>query len=192
MTTPLGEAIQFFKDFGLFDVVLPFLLVFSLIFALLEKTKVLGTEMDGKTPRRSLNTMISFVIGLLVVATNKVVTIINTALPNVVLLVVVVVMFLMLVGTFYKEGTFDFAESHKKWVMGFMIVLLLLIILIFLNSITLESGETVIEYLVNSALGGSEGSGVGSVLGASILFLLIAIVAVLIVTKKSSGKSGDK
>ena len=192
MTTPLGEAIQFFKDFGLFDVVLPFLLVFSLIFALLEKTKVLGTEMDGKTPRRSLNTMISFVIGLLVVATNKVVTIINTALPNVVLLVVVVVMFLMLVGTFYKEGTFDFAESHKKWVMGFMIVLLLLIILIFLNSITLESGETVIEYLVNSALGGSEGGGVGSVLGASILFLLIAIVAVLIVTKKSSGKSGDK
>ena len=42
--TALGSAIDFLKDFGFFDVILPFLLVFSILFGILEKTKVFGVE----------------------------------------------------------------------------------------------------------------------------------------------------
>ena len=49
MATPFREVIEFFDSIGLFDVVLPFLLVFTIVFAILEKTKVLGTEdIEGK------------------------------------------------------------------------------------------------------------------------------------------------
>ena len=187
MGTPLGDAIQFLKDFGLFDVVLPFLLVFSLVFALLEKTKILGVEADDKTPRRSLNTMVAFVIGLLVVATNKVETVINQALPNIILILVAVVMFLMLVGTFYKEGTFDFATTHKRWVLGFMIVILILILLILANSFSVDSGETWLEVGFNAVFGGASSGGMGSIAGATILFFVIAIIAIFIVVRKPSG-----
>src|SRR5947207_1013398 len=108
MVSTLQNALSFLRDFGLFDVVLPFLLVFALVFALLEKTRILGSEKlksDGpEVPKRSLNSTVAFVVAMLVVATNKVVTAINTALPNVVLLIVLLVCFLMLVGMFYKEG----------------------------------------------------------------------------------------
>ena len=40
MVTPLGRAVEFFRDFGLFDIVLPFLLVFAIVFAVLEKTRI--------------------------------------------------------------------------------------------------------------------------------------------------------
>jgi len=84
----LQNAINFFRDFGLFDVVLPFLLVFAIVFAILEKTRILGNEGSGDkaVPKHSLNSTVAFVVALLVVATNKVVTAINAALPNVVLL----------------------------------------------------------------------------------------------------------
>ena len=101
MTTPLGQAVQFLKDFGLFDVVLPFLLVFSIVFAILEKTMILGSEKVGdKTiPKRTINTMVAFVVGMIVISMNEVVNAINEALPNVVLLLVILISFLMLVGT---------------------------------------------------------------------------------------------
>jgi len=51
MTSPLVNAIEFLKEFCFFDVVLPFLLVFSITFAVLEKTRILGVESDGKTPK---------------------------------------------------------------------------------------------------------------------------------------------
>ena len=37
-------AIAFMDKLGVYDVVLPFLLVFTLIYAFLEKTKVFGVE----------------------------------------------------------------------------------------------------------------------------------------------------
>jgi hypothetical protein len=192
MATALGDAIQFLKDLGLFDVVLPFLLVFSLVFALLEKTRILGTEkIDGDdVPRRSINTMVAFVIGLLVVATNEVVNIINAALPNVVLLIVAVVMFLMLVGAFYKEGEFNFADQHKGWLLGFMVVLVLLILIVVANSIETESGDTWLEVAWDGISSGGEG--VGSAAGAAVIFGVIAIIAIFIVVRKPSTGGEDK
>ena len=93
MVSPLGKAIQFFQDFGLFDIVLPFLLVFTIVYAILDKTRLLGTiktEKDQEIPNKNLNSMVAFVIGLLVVATANVVRAINESLPNIILLLVLI------------------------------------------------------------------------------------------------------
>ena len=113
---------MFLRDFGLFDVVLPFLLVFAIVFAILEKTKILGQE-EGGAPKRNINSIVSFVIALLVVSTNKIVTALNEALPNIVLLVVILVSFLLLIGVFSKSEELDFYAKHKGWYRFFMVII---------------------------------------------------------------------
>lgn len=131
--TAFQNAIAFLGRLGVFDVVLPFLLVFTLFFALLEKTKVLGVDKDGDHTytKKNLNAMIAFVAGLLVVASADLVRVINNVLANSVLLVVFAVLFLMLAGSFYHDGEFDLSDS---WKIFFMVFMLIGIIIIFLHA----------------------------------------------------------
>ncbi|RLE43493.1 hypothetical protein DRJ16_03750 [Candidatus Woesearchaeota archaeon] len=103
----LKEVIVFLDKVGLYDVVLPFLLVFTIVFAILEKTKVLGVqEVEGKKiTRKNLNAIVAFVAAFLVVASTKIVSVMNQVLASTVLLALLAVLFLALVGIFVKtEG----------------------------------------------------------------------------------------
>ncbi len=182
MASPLQNSIEFFREFGLFDVVLPFLLVFTLMFAILEKTRVLGTENDK--PRANLNSMVSFIIALLVVATNKIVSIINEALPNVVLIIVMILSFLIMLGLFYKTEELDFSKKHAGFYKILVGVLFIGILLIFLNSIYLSGTKTSwLEYVFNYTF-----NNVTSPAVTSIIFLLIALGAIVFIT---GGKKKD-
>lgn len=55
------EGLAFLVQLGLLDVVLPFVLVFTVIYALLQRTKVLGVE-KGR-PKAKLNALVAFVLG---------------------------------------------------------------------------------------------------------------------------------
>jgi len=132
----LKEVIVFLDKVGLYDVVLPFLLVFTIVFAILEKTKVFGVEeIEGKKiTKKNLNAIVAFVAGFLVVASTKLVGIINQVVANTVLLILLSVLFLALVGTFVKsdkEGIF----LEKGWKALFMIIMFLGIVLIFLHAL---------------------------------------------------------
>ena len=143
MVTPLGKAIEFFRDFGLFDVVLPFLFVFTVVFAILEKTRILGTlKFKGEDiPNKNLNSMVAFVVGLLVVATANVVRTINESLPNIVLLITAAVSFLLMIGVFMKTDELDFSTKHKNWYTAFMIIMFVAVVGIFLSSIYDKQGN---------------------------------------------------
>ena len=185
MTSPLVNAIEFLKEFGLFDVVLPFLLVFSITFAILEKTKVLGVESDGKTPKKQINSMVAFVIGMIVVATNKVVTIINEALPNIVLLLVMIVLFLMLAGSLAKNEKDGF-KLNSGLQTALVIISLVSIVIILLTTIRLDTGisvwNTFWDWLIVSWSG---------TIFASILLGLVVIGAIFMIVKPSKESQGD-
>lgn len=185
MASTLQNAIQFFKDFGLFDVVLPFLLVFALIFAILEKTRILGTEKEKgeDVPKKNLNTMVAFVVAMLVVATNKIVEAINSALPNVVLIIVSFVAFLMMVGVFVGTGELNFAKDYKKLSMGFILVSLILLILIVLNSLKTAAGITWLDEVLNYVVNNASGPVV-----MSIVFLIVAVGAIIYITRVPGDK----
>ncbi len=129
--TVFRGAIEFFQRLGIYDVVLPFLLVFTIVFAILERTKVLGT-VDGQ-PKKNLNAMAAFVMSFLVVASTEMVRTINMATANIVLLLLVLVSFLLLVGTFHPEGKAFALE--KGWQSAFIWVMLIGVALIFLNAL---------------------------------------------------------
>ena len=133
--TVFRGVIEFFGELGIYDVVLPFLLVFTIVFAILEKTRVLGTEdIEGKKySKKNLNAMAAFVIAFFVVASTKLVAAINQALAQIVLILLLVVFFLLLVGSFFKEGSDVILEGG--WRTFFMIVIFIGIVLIFLNAL---------------------------------------------------------
>jgi len=132
-----GESIQFLAKLGIYDVVLPFLLVFTIVFAILEKTKIMGTE-KGKDDRdytkKNLNAMVAFVMGFFVVASAQLVAVINKTMSQVFILLLLVICFLMLAGAFHqqtKEGFF-LTGGYKN---VFMVIVFAGIIAIFLNAL---------------------------------------------------------
>ncbi|MEM2916047.1 MAG: hypothetical protein QXT19_01695 [Candidatus Woesearchaeota archaeon] len=72
----LKDALLAMEQIGLTDVILPFILVFTVVFAVLQKSKVLGTDAKGK-PKANYNAMVAFVLAffvLVMMQTLKVVT----------------------------------------------------------------------------------------------------------------------
>ena len=143
--TVFGDSINFLVKLGVYDIILPFLLVFVLVFALLEKTKILGTETakskDGSTmeyTKKSLNAMIAFVTGFFVVASTQLVAVINQTLSQVFLLLLLVVCFLLVWGSFHKQekdGFFLDPKKHKFYYGALMAVVMIAIVMIFLNAL---------------------------------------------------------
>lgn len=182
--TVFGDVIGFLDRLGVYDIILPFLLVFTIVFAIFEKTKVLGVEeVAGKMyPKKNLNAMAAFVIAFLVIASARLVAIINESLANIVLLLLVVVMFLLLIGTFYGEG--EEVVLKGGWRAVFMSVLLLGIILIFLNSIPMDSGDSFLSWFLNYVYNNFDSTAV-----SAIVFFIIIILGFMYIIKDTKPKS---
>lgn len=126
----LKEFFMNLEEWGLTDVMLPFLLIFVIIFAILQKTKILG---EGK---KNLNVVLAIVVALLVVIPHVTdtfppdadpVVIINNALPQVSLLLVAVIFLLILIGVFGQESVF-LGMTAPGWI---TLLSLIAIVLIF-------------------------------------------------------------
>ncbi|MBR9683222.1 hypothetical protein GOV03_01660 [Candidatus Woesearchaeota archaeon] len=130
------SAITFLDKLGVYDVILPFLLIFTIMFAILEKTKVLGVEkIDGKDlTKKNLNAMVAFVVSFLVIASTELVGVINETMSHVVLLLILVVSFMLLVGVFFGSKEFTL-ESYPGWTKFFMVLMFMGIVVIFLNAL---------------------------------------------------------
>lgn len=148
MVSPLEAAIKFLDDFGFFNVVLPFIFVFAVSFAILEKTMILGGEGEkGKRrPRTSINAMVAFAIALFVVAATNIVAVIRESLPMIVLVLIVIISFMLLAGSFMATGEFSF-ETSKFWKIFLTVVMFIAVILIFMNAIKTDAGVSWLKYM---------------------------------------------
>ncbi|MBI2208667.1 hypothetical protein HYU50_04175 [Candidatus Woesearchaeota archaeon] len=171
MATQFREIITFFDNIGIFDVVLPFLLVFTIVFALLERTKVFGVEeIEGKKyTKKNLNSVAAFVIAFLVVASSRLVEIITEVSSNFVVLLFLVVLFLLLVGSFFQEkpeGVF----LEGGWKTLFMVIVFIVLIFIFLDALG----------LLEDTFGFLSGTNRGEVVGSVFLLVLIVLFVVYV------------
>lgn len=141
--TVFRGVIEFLNQIGVYDVVLPFLLIFTIIFAILEKTKIFGMEDVGKekVTKKNLNAMTAFVVSFLVIASSQLVAVINEAMANIVLLLLVSISFLILIGSFFSYKEEAYLEKGP-WRTSFMILMTIGVILIFMNSLTTGTGES--------------------------------------------------
>jgi hypothetical membrane protein len=184
MASQFREILEFFEDIGVFDVILPFLLAFTIVFAILEKTKVLGTEEHGGKhyTKKNLNAIVAFVIAFLVIASSRLVEIITNVSANAVVLLFLSVLFLLLVGSFHKEGEPIFLEGGWKQV--FMGIMFLGIGGIFLNEIETDDGRTWLE-AIGDYLGGNTSD---TVIGSAILLIVVVGFMFYILQEPEKGK----
>jgi hypothetical protein len=97
------STIASLEAWGLMDVLLPFLLIFVVVFAILQKTQILGKD------KKNFNVIISLVISLMVIIPHvlgtypagfDVINIINMVVPQISLIIVAILMLLILLGIF--------------------------------------------------------------------------------------------
>ncbi|MBI4451911.1 hypothetical protein HY637_00645 [Candidatus Woesearchaeota archaeon] len=111
------------------DILLIFLLIFVIVYAILQKTKILGEA------KKNLNVVVALVVGLLVIVpsvTGKFppnadpVKIISEALPSVSIVLVAIIFLLILIGVFGQEQVF-LGLSMPGWVAFFSFVTIVII-----------------------------------------------------------------
>ncbi len=134
-TSALGNAIAFLQAFGFFDVVLPFLLVFTIVFGILEKTKILGIEGKDKLPKKNLNAMVAFAIAFFVVAASNIVQAIQVSLPAISMVLLIVVVFMLLLGSIAGESEkgLNLWTEHKwaAWTVTVFVIISILAIFLY-------------------------------------------------------------
>ena len=123
--------------------------------------------------------MTAFVIAFLVVASSQLVAVINEALANMVLLLLLSICFLMLAGSFHKETKEGFF-LEKPWKGIFMIIMFVGIVLVFLDA--LGWLEWLWEYTLTSW---------DSTTFASFALLIIIVVFMIYVTGAFSGTGSE-
>lgn len=95
------SLLQFLESYSLTDVILPFFIVFLVVFAILQKSHLLGQN------KKNFNAMFALIMGLMVVMPHvlgkyppgkDLVVILNEVLPNVSVLAIAIMMLLLIIG----------------------------------------------------------------------------------------------
>ncbi|MEK6967154.1 MAG: hypothetical protein AABX51_00830 [Nanoarchaeota archaeon] len=189
MASSFRNALGFLNDMGVYDVVLPFILVFVIVFAILEKTRVFGTYTfpDGKEyPKKNLNSMVAFVISFFVVASSQLVQAITKISANMVIILLGTVMFLILAGSFHKEDPkgFFLEGAYKN---AFMILVAISLAVIFLDALEIEPGTTWLDKIMDW---GGQFSSSSTI--ASVVLIIFTIGIILFVTSGGPHISNEK
>lgn len=93
------------------ELILPFLLIFALSYAILQKSQILGKD------KKQTDAIVALVLGLLVVAIGNVTNIITSLVPVLAVGLVVLLAFFLLWGFASREGEFKVPVSIQ-WVIG--------------------------------------------------------------------------
>ena len=155
----------------------PFLLVFTIVFAILEKTKILG---DGK---KQIDAIVSLVIGLIVISFAYATGIIVNLMPFLAVVLIIIFVFMIIFGFVSADEHGFVMNKGLKITFGVLGGLALLI------AVIIFSGQwgTVYGALFNQEWSGN--------LWANILLLAVVIGAITIVLstgKNNSGSSGTR
>ena len=158
------------------EAILPFILIFTVVFAILQKSKILG---DGK---RQIDALVALVVGLITITFVNAVGIISYLIPFLAVSVVMILVFLILVAM-VSNGEKGF-ELHPgfKWTIS-----ILAFIAVVIAGLVVTGAWDYLAYQFS----GPGGSGWFT----NIIFIAIIVGAALFVffgDKKSGGKDKDK
>ena len=142
------------------DTVLPFLLVFALVFAILQKSEILG---KGK---RQVDAIVALVVGLLVVAVGSATNIITGLMPILAVGLVVLLVFFLLWGFAFKQGELEVPKAIK-WTIGVAAAVAVIVGVLYLTGSW--------DYLKDLIGGGA------SSIVTNVVFIVLIVIAVAVV-----------
>ena len=98
----IGNLLAQWEQAGVFSYVLPFLLIFAIIYGILSKTKIFGDE------NKNLNTVISLVIGLLALQFDFVPLFFSEIFPKVCVGLAIILAMIIVLGLFLPNSATKF------------------------------------------------------------------------------------
>jgi hypothetical protein len=147
----------------------PFLLLFFIVFAVLEKTKILGED------KKTLNAMIAFVIGLIFVSAVDPKLIVGNMILFLTVAIVIVFVVMILWGFVSADNKDGFKiEGWMKWVLW--IVLGISTIVAIFYAVGFNLGEFLAKLPWTEAF------------FTNLIFIVLVAVALAVVIKSTSGK----
>jgi len=154
---------------------LPFLLIFFIVFGILEKTKLFGAD------KKQLNALIAFVIGLILVgATSPTLTISNLILFLTVGIVVLFVALLLWGFIAGEEGLkFEKIPKSLKLIIGAVIVIAVIIALLWALGAEVTFFKAVFDFFFKSDW--------SSGFWVNFSFIVVIVLAIVLVLRKSEG-----
>ncbi|MBT4114631.1 hypothetical protein HOD83_00350 [Candidatus Woesearchaeota archaeon] len=151
-TSPLLDTISFFKDFGIFDVVVPAIFMFTLFYGILLKTKIFGDPSQATAGGTQISTIYGILAlsgSLFVLASTDVIKMMNELIPSSMMLLTVMFFMLVILGMAgFEARGFDYANI--SWGMRITVVIL---ILIFLGVIDMAMEDVEIPIVHDYATG---------------------------------------
>jgi len=160
----IADVLNQWQAAGVYDYLLPFLLIFSIVFGILESTRILGTQ-------KGVHVIVSLVVGLLAIRLGLVQRFFTEIFPQLGVGLAVILSLLILTGLFINS-----AEA-KYWMWGIAGVAVIVWLIVLVNSFQN------VGWL--GGYGGYLGDYAGLIIGAVLLLgVIIAVVA-----SKSEGKS---
>lgn len=91
------DIVDLINNPDVYNYALPFLLVFTLTFSILQKIKLLGKDEEDI---RKYNAIVAFVLGFLVVRNQELIGMLHRFLPNISFFIVVILLTLVMIGLF--------------------------------------------------------------------------------------------
>lgn len=151
------------------DMVLPFLLVFAIVFAVLQKAQIFGKD------KKQSDAIIALVVALIAIAVGSATHIITNLMPILAVGLVMLLVFFLLWGFAFKEGGF---EVHKgvQWVIGGLAAIAVIITVLYFTPAW--------GYIKDLT------TGQGSTLLVNVVFIVLIVVAVIAVVY--GGKKEEK
>ncbi|MBI2629910.1 hypothetical protein HYW76_02320 [Candidatus Pacearchaeota archaeon] len=150
------------------NAILPFLLVFTLIFAILQKTKILG---EGK---KQIDAIIALVVGLMLIAFPYPRGIIVNLMPLLAVIAVVLLVFLVLLQFAYNDKDFSMPGGLKKG-LGVLVGVAIVIALVYFTGAW--------DFISNQSAAGNN-----LFRNAIFIIIIIAGIALVLFSGKGEGK----
>jgi hypothetical protein len=185
--SPVDNVLNLLTAFGFFRVVLPFLLIFSIVYGILLKTKVLGDPEGGSDKWvKSVSAIVSLAFAFLVIGYSPVVSALAILIPQASFLLVVALLVLMLLAMFGIKGE-DYLGKPKwySWLLILPVVAIMLAIIGAATGIPALAGFT--NFLIGAG-GPIDPELFNTLLGLGIVIGIPLVVIALVVW--GSSKSG--
>ena len=112
MVTTIAEVLNQWNDFGVFSYALPFVLIFAIVFGILEKTKLLTS---GERDNRAIEAIIAAAIGLLALQFDFVSEFYSIIFPSFGVGISVFIVLILMLGLFYSPD-----QGAMKWIGWFV------------------------------------------------------------------------
>jgi hypothetical protein len=158
-----------FQHFIFREFILPFLLIFAIVFAILEKTKILGDD------KKQTNAIVAFVIGLIFVGVAYPKDVVNNMILFLTVSLVVAFVALLLWGFLMGEDAKIIPGDAKwiKWVVAIVVIVAVAIAFLWASGIDIR----VFDFMFRNS--GSKA------FWTNATFIVVVVIAIAIVMRKA-------